>query len=215
MRNTSVLNLPDPKTCLEIMAGYGMPPHVIRHSQVVCGLAVYLAKKLKNKRRPINLELVRAASLLHDITKRYSFNRPLDHALTGSKLLRKLGYPHVAEIVRQHVRISSSRPQGRISEPEIVNYADKRVVNDSVVTLEDRFIYIKDRYARSEMARFYIDQMSDWIYNLEEEIFRIIPGGPEQLLTLDTTPEKLTRFLDNPYSNKDIDNVYRIAEKNR
>jgi hypothetical protein len=74
------------------------------------------------------------------------------------------------------------------------------VVNDSVVTLGDRFIYIKDRYARSEMARFYIDQMSDWIYTLEEEIFQIIPGGPEQLLTIDTTPEKLTRFLDNPYS---------------
>ena len=74
------------------------------------------------------------------------------------------------------------------------------MVNDSVVTLGDRFIYIKDRYARSEMARFYIDQMSDWIYTLEEEIFQIIPGGPEQLLTIDTTPEKLTRFLDNPYS---------------
>jgi hypothetical protein len=43
--------------------------------------------------------------------------------------------------------------------------------------------------------------MSDWIYTLEEEIFQIIPGGPEQLLTIDTTPEKLTRFLDNPYSN--------------
>ena len=199
MRNTSGWNLPDPKICLEIMARYEMPPHVIRHSQVVSGLAVYLGKKLKTKRRPINLELVRAAGLLHDITKRYSFDRPLDHALTGSKLLRNLGYPHVAEIVRQHVRISSSRPQGRISEPEIVNYADKRVVNDSVVTLGDRFIYIKDRYARSEMARFYIDQMSDWIYNLEEEIFRIIPGGPEELLTMDTTPEKLTRFLDNPY----------------
>ncbi len=200
MRNASGLNVPDPKTCMEIMARYEMPPHVIRHSQVVCGLAVYLGKKLKNKYRPINLELVRAAGLLHDITKRYSFDRALDHALTGSKLLRNLGYPHVAEIVRQHVRISSSRPQGRISEPEIVNYADKRVVNDSVVTLGDRFTYIKDRYARSEMARFYIDQMSDWIYALEEEIFQIIPGGPEQLLTIDTTSEKLTRFLDNPYS---------------
>lgn len=188
MRNAAGLNVPDPKTCMEIMARYEMPPHVIRHSQVVCGLAVYLGQKLKNKHRPVNLELVRAAGLLHDITKKYSFDRPLDHALTGSKLLRKLGYPHLAEIVRQHVRISSSRPQGRISEPEIVNYADKRVVNDSVVTLEDRFIYIKDRYARSEMARFYIDQMSDWIYTLEEEIFQIIPGGPEQLLTVDTTP---------------------------
>ncbi|MBW2623059.1 MAG: HDIG domain-containing protein [Deltaproteobacteria bacterium] len=185
------------------MARVEMPPHVIRHSQVVCGLAVYLAKKLIGLGRPIDLELIRAGGLLHDITKRYSFDRPLDHALTGSKLLRKLGYPHVARIVRQHVRISASRPQGRISEPEIVNYADKRVVNDTVVTLEDRFIYIKDRYARTEMARIYIDQMSAWVFGLEEEIFQIIPGGAEQLLALDTGSETLARYLDDLSSGED------------
>jgi putative nucleotidyltransferase with HDIG domain len=189
---------------MEIMTRFEVPPHVIRHSQVVCGLAVYLAKKLIGLDRPVNLELIRAAGLLHDITKRYSFDRPLDHALTGSKLLRKLGYPHIAQIVRQHVRVSASRPQGRISEPEIVNYADKRVVNDTAVTLEDRFTYIKDRYARTEMARFYIGQMSAWVFGLEEEIFQIIPGGPEQLLAFDTGPETLVRYLDNLSSNEDV-----------
>ena len=203
MRFDSDLSIPDQKTCMEIMTRFEMPPHVIRHSQVVCGLAVYLAKKIIGPARPVNLELIRAAGLLHDITKRYSFDRPLDHALTGSKLLRKLGYPRVARIVRQHVRVSASRPQGRISEPEIVNYADKRVVNEAIVTVEDRFIYIKDRYARTEMARFYIDQMSAWVFGLEEEIFQIIPGGPEQLLALDIEPEALARYLDDLSSEED------------
>lgn len=188
--------IPDYAACLELMARHQMPEHVARHSRVVCALALYLTCELEKQGLKPNHELVRASGLLHDITKRYSFNRSLDHALTGAKLLKKLGYGPVALIVRQHVRLSSARPPGRISEVEVVNYADKRVVNDEVTSLAERFAYIKNRYARTEEARAYIDLYTSQILQLEKEIFDIIPGGPDQLLHLGLDHDRIAGIIE-------------------
>jgi len=179
------LNLPDPPTCLAILARHNTPDHVIRHSQAVCVVALHLTHKLFSQGYPLNEALVRAAALLHDVTKAYSFKVRLDHALTGAKLLKKLGYPEVGQIVGQHVRLSRSRPKGRISEVEIVNYADKRVVDDRITTLRERLHYIRSRYGRSPEALARIDKFSSLSFQLEEEIFAVLPDGPEQLLQVD------------------------------
>ena len=181
--------LPDKEACLAIMARYGMPAHVIRHSQAVCAVSLYLARRLGEQGLYLDLGLVQASALLHDITKAFSFNRPLDHALTGSKLLKHMGYPEVAAIVRQHVRISPSRPRGRISETEVVNYSDKRVINDQITTLEERLNYIRERYARTPEAAARIKQYSSYTFELEKEIFALVPGGPEQVNSINVERE--------------------------
>jgi putative nucleotidyltransferase with HDIG domain len=174
-------NLPDREACLAIMTRYGMPAHVIRHSQAVCAVALYLTRRLGEQGLCLDHRLVQASALLHDITKAYSFNRPLDHALTGAKLLKHMGYPQVAVVVRQHVRISPSRPRGRISETEVVNYSDKRVVDDRITSLEERLDYIRNRYARTPEMAVRIKKYSQFTLQLEMEIFAIVPGGPGQL----------------------------------
>ncbi len=192
--------VPDYAGCMDLMRRFRMPANVVRHSQVVCALAFFLGEALKKQGLEMNLDLIRAAGLLHDITKRYSFNRPLDHALTGAKLLKKLGYIEVAGIVRQHVRLSPSRPPGRISEAEVVNYADKRVVNDKVTSLAERCAYIMDRYAKNAEARLFIDYYTRRIYELEAEIFSLIPGGPEQLLDLNLDLDGPPGFIEQKLS---------------
>lgn len=167
------------------MARYRMPAHIVRHSQAVCAVALCLTQGLIAKGFPLDPDLVRAGALLHDITKVHSLQSPLDHALTGAKLVRRLGYPRIAVIVRQHVRLSRSRPRGRITETEVVNYADKRVVNDQVTTLADRLGYIRKRYGRNPEAAARIEKFSALAYRLEEEIFSILPGEPDQLLNID------------------------------
>lgn len=184
MRTRPQVKIPDRKICLDIMVRFEMPEHVIRHSLTVSGLAVFLSKKINVNGSDVNVDLVRAAGLLHDITKRYSFNRPLDHALTGAKLVRNLGYKEVGEIVRQHVRISNSRPPGRVSEVELVNYADKRVVNFSITSLRDRFDYIKKKYARTEMALTFIEMGYVFMSQLEAEIFSPLKIQPDDLSDL-------------------------------
>ncbi len=182
-------NLPGVADCLAIMARHRLPEHIVRHSQAVCVLALHMSRLLIGQGYQLDLRLVRAAALLHDITKHHSFHRPLDHALTGAKVLKKLGYTEVAEIVRQHVRLSASRPPGRITEAEIVSYADKRVVNDQVTTLTDRLKYIRERYGRSKEALVWIDKFASMAFELESDIFAVLPGDPDQLLSVDIEKE--------------------------
>ena len=160
---------------------------MVRHSQAVCGIALYLSRRLIEQGVQLDMALIRAGALLHDITKVYSFNRPLDHALTGSKLIKRLGYPRVSTIVRQHVRING-RPPGRLSEIEIVNYSDKRVVNDEVTSLTDRMKYIMERYGRTPEAAARIEQYSAAVLRLEVEIFSVVRGPASQVL--DVNPFK-------------------------
>ncbi|MFH1136829.1 MAG: HDIG domain-containing metalloprotein [Pseudomonadota bacterium] len=181
---------PTVRDCLELMSRFGMPPHVVRHSQAVCGVALYLGRGLLIHGVRMDLDLIRAGALLHDITKVHSFKRPLDHALTGAKLLRKLGYPRQVEaIVRQHVRLGRSRPRGRITEIEIVNYSDKRIVNDQVTSLAERLAYIRDRYARTPEAAARIEEYAKVTFRLEEEIFEVLPGSASQVLAVDPFKE--------------------------
>lgn len=191
MNNGRRATIPDQATCLSLMARYEMPPHVMRHSQTVTTLALYLVRRMNQAGLGLDPDLVRAAGLLHDITKRHSFNQPLDHALTGAKLLRKLGYPEVAEVVRQHVRLSASRPPDLLAEPEIVNYADKRVVNDRVVSLSDRIAYIRDRYAPTAEAGKWLERGMSRFYGLEKRIFSRLPEGPDHLLGLKLDLDRL------------------------
>ena len=166
-----------------------MPPHVMRHSRAVCGVALYLARRLEGRGMFLDRELVRSAALLHDITKRHSFKTPLDHALTGAKLLKHLGYPSIASVVRQHVRISRSRPPGRLSETEIVNYADKRVVEDRITSLEKRVAYIVGRYGHTPEILKRIEENMQRIFDLEKEIFAALRDDPSRILTVDAEAE--------------------------
>jgi putative nucleotidyltransferase with HDIG domain len=183
MKRPGTSGIPPAGVCYRLMERYNMPPHVIRHCRVVCGVALYLSGRLSERGVVLNRDLIQAAGLLHDITKAHSFHRPLDHALTGSKLLRRLGYPSVAEVVRQHVRLSSTRPPGRLSEPEIVNYADKRVVDDRITSLDERLAYIYRRYGQSHDVAARIERNAARIREVERELFRVIGGQPSQIQT--------------------------------
>ena len=189
MKNLSRRTLPDQQDCLAIMARYQMPPHIVRHSMAVCGVALYLARRLEEQGCRLDKDLVRAGAMLHDITKRYSFNRSLDHALTGAKLVKRLGYPEVAVVVRQHVRLSKSRQRGEISEAVVVNYADKRVIEDRVATLSERLDYILQRYGRNPQATKFIKKFAAISFDVEEEIFSLIPGDSVQIMNLDLEKE--------------------------
>ncbi len=71
----------------------------------------------------------------------------------GAGILEELGYPHVAQVVREHVHLDDNIMDPRpLREAEVVNYADKRVLHDAVVTLEERFADLKVRYGRTSEA---------------------------------------------------------------
>jgi len=140
--------IPTRKECLEIISRYEMPPHILRHSRLVTKVALLIAVRLNRAGQDLDLALIEAGALLHDITKGASIETQENHARTGGELLASLGYPAVANIIRQHVNLDPDvGTSGDVVEEEIVNYADKRVKHEEIVDLAERFRDIEERYA--------------------------------------------------------------------
>jgi len=167
-----------------------MLPHIVRHSRLVTDVALLIARKLNSVGEQLDLALVEAGALLHDITKTMSIQTKENHAQTGSELLASLGYPVVANIVRQHVCLDpGSFALNAVTEAEVVNYADKRVKHEEVVDIEDRFRDVLERYVNKLPgieARF--EEVQRETRLLEEKIFSKIDILPEQIRDIMSKP---------------------------
>ena len=194
-------NIPDESICRQLMDRCSMLPNIVEHSYRVCQVAAFLGKALSATENGLDPALIVASSLLHDITKTRSLKTRENHALTGGKLLEDLGYPQVAEVVRGHVRLTGDEDPGPLREVHIINYADKRVRHDTVVSLEERFVDLMDRYGRTPERRLRLEQMKQTARRLEQRIFRRIAPAPDDLrafnalspFDLRTLPPQLSR----------------------
>jgi uncharacterized protein len=176
--------IPAREECLRLMKQHGMLENIIDHSIEVANVALYLSTELNRRGQRINLLLVEAASLLHDLTKKDSFKTKEDHAWTGSRLLKEMGYEEVGEVVAQHIWLSHDIDPLLVSEEEVVNYADKRVMHDRIVSLEERFNDLRDRYGRDQKGMDYLGRMEMVIKEIENKIFLILQINPNDLQNL-------------------------------
>jgi len=175
--------IPTRQQCLDLIRRHEMLPHIVRHSKLVTRVALLIGRKLNHCGCHLDLALVEAGALLHDITKTTSLETKENHAQTGAALLASLGYPAVANVVRQHITLDTGTPDPEtITEAELVNYADKRVKHEEVVGIEERFQDIKERYISKFPAletRF--EEVRVETQLLEEKIFSRIDIFPDQV----------------------------------
>jgi putative nucleotidyltransferase with HDIG domain len=161
-----------------------MLENIIDHSIEVANVALYLSTELNKRGQRIDLLLVEAASLLHDLTKTESFKTKADHARTGSQLLKEMGFEEVGEVVAQHIWLSHEVDPLFVSEEEVVNYADKRVMHDRIVSLEERFNDLRNRYGKDQKGMDYLERMEKVIQEIEKKIFLILQINPNDLQNL-------------------------------
>jgi uncharacterized protein len=173
--------IPTREECLRLMGQYRMLENIIHHSLEVAKVALFLSVELNKKGQSIDLSLVEAASLLHDLTKTECLKTKEDHAQTGSQLLKEMGYERVGEIVARHIWLGKEADPSCISEEEIVNYSDKRVMHDRIVSLEERFSDLKERYGGNLTAMDYLERLQKEIYAIEDKIFLILQIDPNDL----------------------------------
>lgn len=110
-------HVPDKEECLSIINSHLSPDDSIRqHLADVCMTAVKLAHATEAN---LDSHLIIAASLLHDVRRKEK-----EHAQKGARLLYRLGFHSVADIVGQHMDIDLD-PCSGLQEKEIVYFADK------------------------------------------------------------------------------------------
>ncbi|MCE5336401.1 MAG: HD domain-containing protein [Desulfobacteraceae bacterium] len=176
------MKTPTRTECLRLLHDYGMPGNILRHSLMVAEVALFLGLKLNMNSLRLDLKLVEAAALLHDVGKERGLRTGGDHAALGAGMIEGVVPAAVADIVREHVFLSPSQLEGPITESLLVNYADKRVMHDRIVSVEARYHDLISRYAKSEShARNLLDKLR--LYTaLEGSIFshlNIEPMGAE------------------------------------
>lgn len=189
--------VPSIDKCYKLLKRYHVPDHIVQHSKTVCKVAVLLAEKLNEQGENLSIPEIQAAALLHDVTKMEGLNAGQDHAKTGKELLVKLGFQRIGEIVAEHIKLQEERNSPPLSEEEIINYSDKRVMHTKVVTLAERFADLRKRYAVKGMGKNVVQRIRGLVYetyDLEKRIFA----------KLDFTPEKLSDLLERKWSEKHI-----------
>ena len=176
--------IPTLEECLDLMKEHNMLENIVHHSLLVNEVGLWLSEELNKTGENIDLAKVQAGALLHDITKTKSITTGEDHAKTGSELLEKLGFESISEIVRQHVMTDDALNSPTISEIEIVNYADKRVLHSKVVTLRKRFDDLRTRYGINQERVYLISQSEKRAIEVEKKIFSRLDVPPDALLSI-------------------------------
>ena len=122
------------------------PKDLLEHSLTVANLALHLSSALNRCGARLEIELVLAAALLHDIAK----GKP-NHAAVGAEMISRMGFPAVARVVAAHCDITVN-DQDPLTEPEVVYLADKLVQGCVVTSLHARFRQASRRYRHDPAA---------------------------------------------------------------
>jgi len=185
MGKPDLILIPSYQECLDLMAAHDMLPNIREHSFRVMQVAAFLGEALAEAGIDLSLPLVTAGALLHDLGKTPCLGTLNNHAEFGAVIIEELGYPQVAQVVREHVHLFTDiNDASLLREAEIVNYADKRVLHDEVVSLEARFDDLKVRYGRTSEALVRIKATETRSRALEEKIFASLAFAPSNLLHL-------------------------------
>jgi molybdenum cofactor cytidylyltransferase len=135
---------PSPSECEELLTNRLLDPRVIRHSRKVAEVAHRLVVALRGTGLILNLDLVCAGALLHDLAK----GQP-DHAAVGASILHSMDFLRVAEIVASHTDLGDAIC---LDEKSIVYLADKLVRGEDLVTLSQRFQPALKRFKHDKPA---------------------------------------------------------------
>lgn len=118
----------------------------------------------------LNRARVMKACLLHDLCRAEK-----QHARVSAEAIRKEGYPAIAALVAGHHEAAYREweAQGPLTEAEILFYADKRVQEDGLVSVEERFRESRKK-CRSPEACAQHDAMLAKTLKIEEKIRRLL-----------------------------------------
>lgn len=181
---------------------FHVPMHVRRHCERVTEFALMLSKRFVAAGEKIDVELIKAAALLHDLVRVADFRTfnpekfpdpvtnedievwkklrekygHLHHAVAGAQILEERGYPAIANLIKKH-RFLQIEDSFNSWEEKIVYYADKRVKHDKIVTLEERLNDGKIRNKPTLEIEKKFPETDEKVFALEREIFAKI-GGP-------------------------------------
>jgi uncharacterized protein len=167
--------LPSTEQAIALLQKHGTPPKVIQHSKAVAAIALDLASQLQKNGCKINLQLVEAGALLHDLGRSKSHN--VDHGLVGAQIAKTEGLPEsLVNVIKCHVGggITSEEAE-RFGWPKD-SYMPQSL-EEKVVCYADKLVDKGERVSISfEIQRLSVEhrEAAERVRNLHEQITRLL-----------------------------------------
>ena len=159
------MKIPTKEECLKVLNLNKVPENIVGHLQTVHDFSMKVCNLLEGRGIKINKKLVAAAALLHDVFKLKSEN----HEIEGANYIESLGYKEIADIIIKHglKNLHDPKFQPKSWEEKAVFYADKRCNGKMVVSVDERFEDIKQRYKKEG-----VEPELKFTKKIEEEILQ-------------------------------------------
>ena len=138
---------PDYETCVTFLTNEGVSTGVLKHVKTVYRFAVIIGSRLIDHGNDVNMSLLEAGALLHDIGR--SRTHDLSHAIAGCKIAERLGLSKdIISIIRNHIGAGITKAEAikmglpaqdyiPISiEEKIVAAADNLALGDKLQTIQ-------------------------------------------------------------------------------
>ena len=138
--------VPGKADCLKLLEYFRVPEETISHMEKVAAIALALGRRAQAAGAEIDLRLLYAAAMLHDIAKGQE-----NHAEAGARLLSQLEMREAADLVRTHMDLPEEYLQ-KVNEHMLLYLADKMCRGTVEVTPEERFEAKKEKLAGDEEA---------------------------------------------------------------
>lgn len=155
-------NYPSDEEIRFIYRDLELEENIIKHMVNVMNIAKILTSSLEDIGYRLDWELLRAASLLHDIKRKEK-----NHELKSAKYMEKLGYKGLSEIIKNHN--SYREIKGKINESDILYLADKYSLEDKFVSIDQRF-NASLKKCNNEEALYYHNKRYEYAKNIEKII---------------------------------------------
>ncbi|AEH60983.1 metal dependent phosphohydrolase [Methanosalsum zhilinae DSM 4017] len=149
------------KQCLEILRKVGCSEYVIAHSRSVSELAEKITYDIIEKGGSVDLKLVIAGAILHDIGR--SVTHDIDHVVEGVKIAEDLALgPEITGVIRSHVGGGISQEEAQefgfpennympqTLEEKIVAHSDNLIKGTTRISLDERIESMKNNGLSNE-----------------------------------------------------------------
>ena len=173
------MQVPSEAECEQLWEQFQVPENIRAHCRLVAKIAVHLAGELRAKGVDVNVELVRASALLHDLLKLQAQRTGGDEYRQVERVLAERGWPEAGSICRKHGLFSLLLPGELVSwEETLVFYADKRAKHVELVSIDARLDDLAERYVASNpTAKAKIEACRPLLRALERALFSQIGGS--------------------------------------
>jgi uncharacterized protein (TIGR00295 family) len=135
------MSYPDYTTCVKLLTDEGVNTNVSNHVKAVHGFSLIIGKRLTEKGYPVNMPLIEAGALLHDIGR--SKTHGLAHALAGCEIAKRLDLPDdLISIIKNHIGAGITKEEALNNDLPGEDYIP--------ITLEEKIVAASDNLAAGD-----------------------------------------------------------------